>query len=266
MPYGFKDPSSLLRPWPNKDLQFFAEELYALLVSSESIDIGGQPQDKRVLERLGVPKPAPEPPLQPFKSTIESRTEAVRSQTYQPEPSPTITQPSKSSVAPSAPRVMPQEDISRVPSTPSKSNIHDAIPRLPLTPEEEEVRRKNTPRDSQASTLKIPGNYGEELEQKKSGLGPIVPPLDIGNFASPIGSGSGTIVYIGKVVSGTGDTYEMKLFNPDTTQPDQIVEVKILQIDHGETIPPNTFVPGVFPYTDRDGNTTFYAQVPLWIE
>lgn len=259
MPYGFKDPSSLLRPWPNKDIQFFAEELYALLTSSESIDLGEQPQDKRVLERLGVPKSIPEPPLEPFKATIESRVEAVRSQTYQPETPSMAKQPSRS-------RVVPQETASRPPTTQPPSNIHETTPRLPLTPAEEEVQRKTTTRDSQASTLKMPANYGEELEKKKSGLGPIISPLDIGNFASPIGSGGGTTVYIGKVVSGTGDTYEMKLFNPDTTLPDQIVEVKILQIDHDETIPANTFVPGVFTYTDKDGNTTFYAQVPVWIE
>jgi hypothetical protein len=260
MPYGFKDPSSLLRPWPNKDIQFFAEELYALLVSSESIDIGEEPQDKRVLQRIGIPKSVPEAPLQPFKTTIESRTESVRAQTYYPESPSMATQPSRLRMTQEAPP--PPRPVQ------PRSDLQESTPRLPITPQDEETYRKANPSDSHDSTRPLPETYGDELEPPKKGLGPIQPPLDIGNFANGFGGGGGTNVFMGTVQSGTGATYEVTLYQdgPDGTPDSSPVEVTIPQIDPNEKIPAGTWLTGIISFTDSQGNTTFACQVPIWLE
>lgn len=82
---------------------------------------------------------------------------------------------------------------------------------------------------------------------------------------------SGQSVFIGKIVSGTGDTYQVQLYTSgkDTVPlTPSTVTVKQLQIDASEQIPVNTWVIVVLGAKDNgDGTTTpeYTMQVPVYI-
>lgn len=64
--------------------------------------------------------------------------------------------------------------------------------------------------------------------------------------------------YTGKVLSGTGSTYQVQL-DPEGSPPGAIVSVTQFQIDSSQTIPANTYCIVILV----DGN--YYMQVPVWL-
>jgi hypothetical protein len=82
------------------------------------------------------------------------------------------------------------------------------------------------------------------------------------------GDGSGgTTVFLGQVVSGSGDTYSVNLFGSGTAQASTAtVTVTIPQIATTETIPATTWLQAVYQFTDSSGNVTYEAQVPVWLD
>lgn len=79
---------------------------------------------------------------------------------------------------------------------------------------------------------------------------------------------SAPFVVIGRVVSGTGATYQVELFSDQTaSQSFGTVQVTQLQIDADEQIPANTWALVVgFPVTANGVTTATYAmQVPVWL-
>lgn len=84
------------------------------------------------------------------------------------------------------------------------------------------------------------------------------------------GGGSGTSAFLGRVTSGTGDTYQVDLYGdgPDDS-PTASVTAKVPQIDDTEEIPPGTWLDCVhqFGKLDQQGQPIFtYAfQPPIWL-
>lgn len=76
--------------------------------------------------------------------------------------------------------------------------------------------------------------------------------------ASNSESGGGMIP--GLIESGTGDTYQVKLFPTNLSEFTTTVEVKQLQIDENETIPIDTWV------TVSKHGDGYIMQVPVWLE
>jgi hypothetical protein len=104
----------------------------------------------------------------------------------------------------------------------------------------------------------------------------LKPVLDIGDFATPPSGGgtSGTTVFIGKVDSGTGDTYQVFLYQAGPTgQPDSSpVTVTIPMIDPTDTIPSGTWLNPIFQFpapSDQFGDAgtgfIYSCQPPVWM-
>lgn len=101
------------------------------------------------------------------------------------------------------------------------------------------------------------------------GYPPADPFADLGypdSIYPKLGGGGGTTVFVGKVASGTGDTYQVALY-PDGSHGDagDTVEVTIPMIAEDETIDPETWLFGIFLFTDADGNEVYEAQPPVWM-
>ncbi len=82
------------------------------------------------------------------------------------------------------------------------------------------------------------------------------------------GGGAGTTAFLGKVVSGTGDTYVVDLYgNGSGRVKTATVEVTIPQIADDETIPAGTWINPVFRFTvvGIETTTTYECQVPIWL-
>ncbi len=79
------------------------------------------------------------------------------------------------------------------------------------------------------------------------------------------GSTTGTTTFLGKVVSGTGDTYRVSLYGSGSGEdPTDTVTVTIPEIDPDEEIPVGTWLNPIFQFTN--GTTvTYECQVPIWL-
>jgi hypothetical protein len=86
----------------------------------------------------------------------------------------------------------------------------------------------------------------------------------------------GTTTFLGKVVSGTGNTYKVDIYGNGDTQPATMpgVTVTIPQIDSAETIPPGTWLNPIFQFTipSLDPLTgqpitikVYQCQIPVWL-
>ncbi len=82
--------------------------------------------------------------------------------------------------------------------------------------------------------------------------------------------GGGTTTFLGKVVSGTGDTYRVDIYghgsNHDATL--EAVVVTIPEIDPDDEIPVGTWINPIFKFTNTvDGRsvTTYQCQPPVWL-
>ncbi len=73
------------------------------------------------------------------------------------------------------------------------------------------------------------------------------------------GSGGGT--FLGKVVSGTGDTYSVELYGNGSAQPaTATVSATVPQIDPTATIPAGTWIAAVYQF-----GTSYQFQPPVWL-
>jgi hypothetical protein len=83
----------------------------------------------------------------------------------------------------------------------------------------------------------------------------------------PLGAATaGTTVFIGKVVSGSGDTYQVTLY-PDGKdgEPGDTVEVEIDSMHEDEELDPDTWLYGIFQFGAGD-EATYTCKVPVWME
>ncbi len=84
----------------------------------------------------------------------------------------------------------------------------------------------------------------------------------------PISGGGGTTAFLGKVVSGSGDTYVVDLYgNGSGRVKTATVSVTIPQIADDEQIPAGTWINPVFRFTvvGIETTTTYECQVPIWV-
>ncbi len=84
------------------------------------------------------------------------------------------------------------------------------------------------------------------------------------------GGGTGTTVFLGKVVSGTGDTYRVDIYGhgKDYDATAENVVVTIPEIDPDDEIPAGTWINPIFRFTNTvDGGsvTTYQCQPPVWL-
>lgn len=99
--------------------------------------------------------------------------------------------------------------------------------------------------------------------------------MDIGDFANaPAGGGGGTTTFLGKVESGSGDTYKVTLYqNGPKGSPDaQPVDVTVPMIDPSDQIPAGTWIAPIFQFpapADEFGNagtgSVYSCQPPVWM-
>lgn len=81
-----------------------------------------------------------------------------------------------------------------------------------------------------------------------------------------LGGGGGTTTFLGKVVSGTGNTYRVDIYGVGSTgDPTTRVTVIIPEIDPDEEIPVGTWLNPIFQFTPGVGNPTYECQVPIWL-
>ncbi len=92
-------------------------------------------------------------------------------------------------------------------------------------------------------------------------IGELETPINIkGKPYPPEGSG-GTTVFLGRVVSGTGNTYVVELYGKGSSQAaTKTVTATVPQIADEEQIPPDTWIGAVHQF---DGSYEF--QPPVWI-
>lgn len=74
----------------------------------------------------------------------------------------------------------------------------------------------------------------------------------------------------GKVLSGSGNTYSVRIYTKGINNAGTVVQVKQLQISNDETIPPDTWcLVAKVTYTKdqltKQKITEYYMQVPVWL-
>lgn len=254
MGYEIKNPSSLQRPWPTPEIEFFASELYALYVSTEAESVKEDPEEKRNPPSVQITRTIPEEP-KPFLAVREARLAESRAASAAPITPVNFKGPPSTPVQPIPepnfvrPRKQSQPERSRVTPFPAEE---EAKRSARATPEEPEKKPYPQADDEKSPKKPIPG---------------IKPNLDIGDFARPPGGGGGNSTYMGKVMSGTGNTYQVNLYlsGPDDSSNTQPVQVKIPQIDPSDKISPDTWLTGIILFTDSSGNPAYYCQPAIWM-
>lgn len=85
---------------------------------------------------------------------------------------------------------------------------------------------------------------------------------------TPPGGGGGLL---GRIVSGEGDTYQVRLYPDGPTEDEElvaeleVVEVKQLTIDPEDSIPPDTWWAPILQFTDEEGLPYYRMQMPVWL-
>jgi hypothetical protein len=80
------------------------------------------------------------------------------------------------------------------------------------------------------------------------------------------GGAGGTSSFLGKVVSGSGDTYTVQLYPAGKEgTAGASVTVKVPQIASDDAIPADTWIAPVMRYTDSDGVVHYQFQPPVWL-
>jgi hypothetical protein len=79
------------------------------------------------------------------------------------------------------------------------------------------------------------------------------------NGQQPVGGGGGGGCFPGKILSGSGDTYSVAVYESGLAGEPKTRVVKQLQIDPAETIQENTWV-----MVGKVGNS-FFMMVPVWL-
>lgn len=265
MNYQLRDPSSLLRTWKSRPLQQFAEELFTLLVAS-----GASEAKEQAFALPEFPRPAAGPEIRRERAVdwLGDLATSVRTIRLESERARTIplTPATVSTLAAEAPP-RPQ----RAAGSPAPSALV-----APPRPIPEVVRTREAPAPPPGRPPERPGpTVGPGApgvlplsDSRHQGFQPEQPLLDIGEWGTPPLSTGGTTVFLGKVDSGRGDTYEVHLYRsgPKGDPDRETVTVTIPQIDPDEEIPKGTWLSGIMRLTRPDGGTIFVCQVPVWLE
>ncbi len=83
-----------------------------------------------------------------------------------------------------------------------------------------------------------------------------------GKVYPPEASAAGTTVFLGKVISGTGNTYVVELYGKGSSQAaTKTVTATVPQIADEEQIPPDTWIGAVHQFD----NGIYEFQPPVWI-
>lgn len=143
---------------------------------------------------------------------------------------------------------------------------------------QEQRRSQGEPRKSGSRDSGNPTEEKSPYEPRKSTEWPVFEPkpvLDIGDFARPsAGGGGGATVFMGKVSSGSGDTYQVTLYSggPDAPADSPDVKVKIPMIDLADQIPADTWIGPIFQFPatagvfgDSGEEFSYYCQPPVWM-
>ena len=224
MPFDIKDPSALLRPF--KNLQQFTEELYAMFSKS----VSPEPNVKAVRGK------APgEPPQPSRRSDVNSdalpSVASVRSSRLTEARSKAPSEISRTSThKESRPRDTAKVEAPEPRREPIAHNEH-FLPEIKIGAQHEKPRRSETVNrvtsfsvvdPPPASSARKPQDRSRPAPDQKRHDEPRVDHperkprnddsaesrlLDIGNFATVSGGSAASSVYIGRVVSGSGDTY-----------------------------------------------------------
>ncbi|SIO38074.1 hypothetical protein SAMN05444166_4239 [Singulisphaera sp. GP187] len=284
--FELNNPQSLLRPW--KNLTQFSEELYAMFTrKGPDTQPSVTPATKSEPNQDSL-KPAnrTDNPIPATRTTLRAR----------PTPLPSVlpteaTKPDRSS-GPIRPMTPPQENdlngrvVPPVTLSHSTLPVQAPLPPQPPLPKMTDVAQPLPPQVIPApyqflspvqfpSLAEITGPEPPKFQQPPQTYDPIKqeiykpPGFEIPDApdARPIGGG-GTTVFIGKVKSGTGKTYQVNLYpngpNGDPQSPS--VSVEIPTIDPDEQIDPNTWLFGIFQFSDSDGNDIYFAQPTVWMD
>lgn len=78
---------------------------------------------------------------------------------------------------------------------------------------------------------------------------------------------AGSITLMGKVVSGSGDTYTVQLYSsgPGNPKDDGLVTVTIPTADPDDSLPGGTWLSPVCKFQNDKGADVYYCQPPVWI-
>jgi hypothetical protein len=275
-------PERLLQPW--KDLRQFTQELYAMFRTGDERPgtEPGSPAPARAADRPGVvrrppparrefptegPRPRPEgaaPDAGPPKWETVARRVRNAESFRRPE---AVVEARRREAA--QPARLPEPERPRRVEVPRPGDEPRRRQAPAVEPERERPRPEPARDESRAKVDQIP--YAPRPVE------PLVAPprADVLNVGAdpewveptwPIGGG-GTTVFVGKVESGSGDTYQVKLYQdgPDGDPDDEPVEVTIPTIDPDEQIPADTWLFGIFQFTNDDGDFIYYAQPPIWM-
>jgi hypothetical protein len=275
-------PERLLQPW--KDLRQFTQELYAMYRagSREEPEAPASPPSRpraapavarrpSVRRESGPDGPTPSPPSRPEAGSEPPRWATVARRVRAVEAGrrvETVAEERRREAA--TPVRFPEPGRGRRPEAPPA----DPGPARRAAPGPEPEPPPARDRPGPVDTPR-PEFTAAEVGRRPEEARPYRPPyevvnvgadLDEADFTLPIGGG-GTTVFVGKVVSGSGDTYQVRLYQagPDGDPDEDPVEVTIPTIDPAERIPADTWLFGVFQFQDADGDDTYYAQPPIWL-
>ena len=283
--FGINDPSALLRPWRN--LQQFSEELYAMFSRGAAIDSGASqvspgktaqtPQGGR--QRSAVDEP------RLIDRVRKERLAAAQKRSRIPDVRPGDSHASTrrpdgpGNVSPNDARQRPSDQTDHSEPVPGRNESPGRERRQEVTTRQHttyEVQPPivtqtglETPKASLAKEASPSHDFGprptqKELQRREGGKLDL---LDIGDFMKWTGGSDGTTVFMGKVQSGSGDTYQVVLYqNSPTGSPDaDPVTVTVPMIDPSETINPDTWLSAIFEFQDSDGNNIYFCQPPVWM-
>jgi hypothetical protein len=257
--FGIPNPQKLLQPWRN--LQHFTEELYAMLADgsgktpASASAPGPQPAGigpANKLARARAPEVTPSRPAAVAKSADTPRPAQADSRAERPEPTrrrdrtdasleperlpqPAIHVAGPARVTVASPLGIPAASLRRVPY----SSIPDGVPEIASHHRQDWIT---------IEPVKFPATDTEWS------------PGDSPNTHFQL--------FVGQVVSGSGDTYQVQLFSqgPFGGGTNNTVEVKIPTIDPDETIDPGTWLYGIYQFVDPTGLKIYTAQPAVWLE
>lgn len=98
---------------------------------------------------------------------------------------------------------------------------------------------------------------------------PNVPVTDDTSFPFVPAGGGSSSVFMGKVTSNGDGSGELSVYlyqNGPLGDPDQDpVNVLVPMLADGEVVPEDTWLAGIFQFTDNSGNTYYACQPPVWL-
>lgn len=285
--FGINDPSALLRPW--KDLKQFSEELYAM--HSRISPDEGQTAKSRVSGSSPEPSgrnrvPGVSEAREASQSVRRERIEQAKAKAVVPE------QPRRNGHESSGPRAAqgdsweprrkpepPPEPVAQAggtrPRNETATRSETARARKEWEPSQPpEYRKRAEPEPTKAGQPRRATSAGfdaslfnQESATRKEDQ-PEFTKIPFGPTPMPAGGGGGATTFLGKIVSGTGDTYQVDLYpNGPSQSKGDTVEAVVPMIDKSDTVPAGTWVSPVFFFAgDGDQIPDSYSfQPPVWL-